>query len=186
MRELSLLVPVPDDRQTVLYANGDCHNRGDACGATDGYNGTIMRKPSHGVKMTVATILLAATPLPAAPGLVGAWVLDAGKNRVASSDDARPTAMTIWQERNRLLIIEVIQGEGGKRIAQHEAEVVGRRVNVIKIQRHDRSGDGMFVEEWRVSDRGSQLRIRRIDGRGTPQVVFRRARVDSPVRDAAR
>ena len=138
-----------------------------------------MSKLCRSVMMAATTVLLAATFLPAAPGFVGTWVLDARKSWGASSEDATPTAMTIWQERNRLLIIEVIQCDGGKRIARHEVEVVGHRASMVTVQRNDGSGHGMFMEEWRVSGHGSRLCIRQFDGRKTLPVVFRRTQVDA-------
>jgi hypothetical protein len=144
--------------------------------------------------MIAALTAAIATPKPSTvPDLSGIWILDLAKSDLDPAGKARPAIMEIAHEGRHLSVLELVRGaDGTSLIQQHytldghknavaspagiefiSARCTGKAIQIRSIQRNDQPVT--TLEEWLLSQDGTELRIRRRAGRSLQRLVFKRS-----------
>ncbi len=139
--------------------------------------------------VALAIALTIVAPAECGPNLTGTWTLDFASSKLAPGEPTT-TSMQIEQDSGHLAIVEVIREDSGQRVNQltytfGDAPVQDRSRLVTlpndgsAIRFVKRQDSMLLVEEWTVSEDGSELFIHRRGGHSAQFLVFRRS-VDFP------
>ena len=127
--------------------------------------------------VALAIALTIVAPAECGPNLTGTWTLDFASSKLAPGEPT-PTSMQIEQDSGHLAIVEVIREDSGQRVNQltYTFGVPNDGSAIRFVKRQDSM---LLVEEWTVSEDGSELFIHRRGGHSAQFLVFRRS-VDFP------
>ena len=152
------------------------------------------------MRMNVICLMFAASMVIAAPdesstipNLSGVWTLDFAKSTLGPAAEIRPTAIEVSHNGSHLVVIKVVRGIDGKKLIRQQYTLDGRENAVptpagiafvsarcirkaIQIRSIQGNSQPLTIfEEWRVSQHGEELSIRRRAGRSVQHLVFRRS-----------